>query len=473
MNFSAITACDENFKTSLKRILIWYLENLSSLTTKNAFETVKKMVNFLGDNGAKVVSKITSVDIINFEASLPEHAKWEIGKLPAFFRRWRSIDPQIISKDAESFFKHKRIAGNLKGVAVMTMDPLNGPFSGIESAAIFESLADAFAVDKISEQNYVLTHLLFALGQRMVQYAALKICDFYTIEKSDGQHEYFLKIPRAKQKDSLSRESFKDRILAEEIGKVLARHIHKVKQRFSGLLSDVSLAPIFPQGRLNGRGSAGFEFHATPMELSQNLVYALDALDVYSERTGELINFTTKRFRYSLGTRAASQGHGTLIIAELLDHNDTQHVGVYTQSSPKTVERIDKAVALAMAPMAQAFQGTLIESETQALRGYDPQSRIIDPRFDTSFKPMGNCGSYSHCAFSAPIACYTCPSFQPWFDGPHEAVLDYLVTERERLTQVSGPTIASINDRAMAAVARVVQLCNDHFSTKKTTQDNT
>ncbi|HEY2606133.1 MAG TPA: site-specific integrase, partial [Paraburkholderia sp.] len=54
---------------------------------------------------------------------------------------------------------------------------------------------------------------------------------------------------------------------------------------------------------------------------------------------------------------------------------------------------------------------------------------------------------------------YTCNSFEPWLDGPHEQVLEYLIVERERLIAAGDARIASINDRTILAVAEVIQLC--------------
>ena len=71
---------------------------------------------------------------------------------------------------------------------------------------------------------------------------------------------------------------------------------------------------------------------------------------------------------------------------------------------------------------------------------------------------MCSCGKYGFCGSLAPIACYTCRSFQPWLDGPHEAVLNLLISERDRLLGVDA-RIASINDRTILAVAEVVRRC--------------
>jgi hypothetical protein len=46
-------------------------------------------------------------------------------------------------------------------------------------------------------------------------------------------------------------------------------------------------------------------------------------------------------------------------------------------------------------------------------------------------------------------------------DGPHEAVLSYLLEKREQLLVTTDKRMAAINDRTILAVAEVIQLCRD------------
>lgn len=179
------------------------------------------------------------------------------------------------------------------------------------------------------------------------------------------------------------------------------------------------------------------------------------SINVTSERTGLPIHLTPVRFRYTLGTNLAREGKREFIIAEALDHSDIQNAGVYVKNIPDIVKHINKAVALRLAPLAQAFQGVLVASESDAVRGNDPSSRITN-----GVKGVGTCGSYGFCGAIAPIACYTCNNFQPWLDGPHEEVLDGLIKERDSVVeQTSDLKVASVNDRLILAVSDVVNRC--------------
>ena len=199
-----------------------------------------------------------------------------------------------------------------------------------------------------------------------------------------------------------------------------------------------------------------FQHHATGLQLAKRITQACNSLEIKSERTGELIKINTGRFRKTIGTRAAEEGHGELIIADLLDHSDTQNVGVYVEATPAIAERIDKATAMELGPIAQIFMGEIIINENDADRGQDPSSRIGNP----SIGNVGSCGKYGFCGALAPIACYTCRQFQPWLDAPHEELLEILLSEQERIfKQTNDSRMASINDHTILAVADVVARC--------------
>jgi hypothetical protein len=113
-------------------------------------------------------------------------------------------------------------------------------------------------------------------------------------------------------------------------------------------------------------------------------------------------------------------------------------------------------MALQLAPYAQAFQGILVDSESDAKRGGDLASRIKFKGQNTA-----TCGQYGFCGASAPIPCYTCQHFQPWLEGPHEEVLADLLAEREQVEQITGDiAMAAVNDRTIFAVVNVIQRCH-------------
>jgi hypothetical protein len=348
--------------------------------------------------------------------------------------------------------------GNPKGNAVLTHDPVKGPFTECEVHSIQSALSTALAAGTLTLRVYVLTILHLALGSRAVQFAALKIKDLLIDSAKDGTKSYVLNVPRAKQRLETARSQFKARALIPEIGETVEALIVEVEREYSthsqGTLERGEL-PLFPSW--NAPSRPGFEHHSTSSDLGAELTALLKGVGARSERTNAPIHITARRFRYTVGTRAAEEGFGELVIAELLDQSDIQQVAVYVKATPLIVERIDKALAHQLAPRAQAFAGQMIADESHAIRAGDPTSRIRDPDTDCN---VGNCGKYGFCAARAPIACYTCKSFQPWVDAPHEVILDALIKDRDRIfAMTKDQRIAGVNDRTIIAVAHVIQLC--------------
>lgn len=442
-----------SIREALKVVLTWYAEHESPSHLGNLFHRFKHFAI-----SVELATSISSSDLINYRTTLHPGIEWYLGSLSGLLKRWHQMQIPGVADDAITYLNAIRIKGNRKGVAVLTMDPCYGRFTDIEFESILVALKTAYDNGQMGKGEYVLTWLFIALGPRPIQYAAMKICDLSVIESSGADPIYVLAVPRAKRRGETLRGSFKKRTLTPEIGRLVKEYVDEVRGRFGDLLSDPEQAPMFPTDVLKPLEEGRFRYHRTDKSLGRWFQQSMMRLNVRSERTGNLMKMPPIRFRRTLACRAADEGHGEFVIAELLDHSDTQNVGAYVEASAGMMERIDEAVALKLAPMAQAFAGVILANESEARRSGDRTSRIHDPRFD-SRKPVGNCGQFGFCGLLAPLACYTCRSFEPWLDGPHEKVLDFLIADRERLLLQADRRIASINDRTLLAVAEVVRRC--------------
>ena len=437
----------------MKATMVWYAKHLSPASLKPYFSA------FLYWAEVNQAPALTEQEFYRFRTL--QKSTRTIGHAKAFLRKWHRLGIPGVSRDMMKVLSSTKEKAGPKGVAVATMDPHDGPFTDIELQGLQDALTDAFGAAHISERDHALVWLCTATGARPVQLAALKVKDMHR-RSVDGQYHYDIDMPRGKQQGQLLRAEFKNRPLMVQIGEAVYSYAQGVMEQFSSLLPDAAEAPLFPQlEKRKGEWTPGFDYHPTPARLAEMVRSGLEPLQVVSERTGKPMNVSPIRFRRTLGTRAAQEGHGILVIAELLDHSDTQNTGVYVESRPEMAERIDKAIALELAPLAQAFKGKLVRSAAEATRGADPSARIRDLRFGE--KDEGYCGSYGFCGFNAPIACYTCNSFEPWLDGPHDEVLESLLAKRDRQLANGDKRIAAINDRTILAVAQVVQLCRSQM----------
>jgi len=445
---------------SLKATLVWYAENRSAAHVRNLFGRMVHFVEFLRTTTSESVDRISSAELLSYRSSLNRNHQWYLGSLAGLLKKWHALGWSGVTADAVQLLTELRLKGNQKGVAVLTMDHQYGPYTDVEFAGIQAALDEGYRTGRVDLASYLLAELFILLGQRPVQYAALKVCDVSARRTREGDLIYCVNVPKAKQRNTPLRSRFTERVVISRIGELLVEYSAQVKARFSDRLPDAGQAPLFPSRGVK-QSSSGFEYHSDSTGVGSWLQDTLGKLRVRSERTGNPVHISPIRFRRTIATRAAEEGYGELIIAELLDHSDTQNVGVYVEATPAIVERIDRAVAMQMAPLAQAFAGVLIKDGSEATRGNDPSSRIVDPRIDPSMQPMGSCGHYGFCGLLAPIACYTCSNFQPWLDGPHEAVLAHLLERREQLLSTADARIAAVGDRTILAVAEVVRRCEE------------
>lgn len=457
LNFLSIENISSVLKEGVKHTLLWYAENMSPSHTANGFTRFSHFFKTISED-KQGLYEITDVHLMRYRTLLGKKNQWYLGNLSGFIKKWHALGLCGVSKKAVQFLNEVRLQGNEKGTAVLTMDADKGPFTSIELEAIQSSLNEAYTAHHVNTADYLLMWLFILLGQRPMQYAYLKVCDVIEERTQTASSTYVIKVPRVKQRGELPRASFKDRILIPQIGKLLVSYAQSVAESFKDKLDDISQTPLFPRMTEESVHTDNYLFyHRTSHAIRQRVKQVSSQIHVFSERTGKRLNITAVRFRRTVGTRAAEEGHGELIIAELLDHTDTQNVGVYVEATPDIVERIDKAIALRMAPLAQAFAGVLVDQSQKDQCSSD--KNIVAPQQTNHFEPVGQCGQHGFCGFMAPIACYTCTNFRAWQDGPHEAILNDLIAERERLLDTTDQRIASVNDRTILAVAQVVQMC--------------
>lgn len=173
MNFKNLNASGE-FIQSLKKVFIWYAENRSSGYLEGLFEKIKHMLPIIQKSTGDI-SLITSKDIINYKASLNNKNFWYLGAISTFLRKWYELGIPGVSDDAVVLLKQLRIKGVKKGVAVLTMNPIDGPYTDIEVQSIIDAVNTSYDLGKLSLENYVLVHLMLALGARPSQFASVKV----------------------------------------------------------------------------------------------------------------------------------------------------------------------------------------------------------------------------------------------------------------------------------------------------------
>ena len=433
----------------LKWGLIIALQNTSCSHAVNLYARFKAFYRSVIEATDTIHDEIELSHILTYRGRLSASTEWYLGVIRILLNEMGNLGFGIASEQAVEYLSTSTIRGNIKGTSVRTRDSEKGSFTDTELLTIQSALNDAYAKGDIDLTAFAITWLFLAYGLRSVQIAALKEKDLLVSENDEGPL-YALRVPRAKQQGEKARDSFKIRYCGKQVGTLL-EHLKKnneARRRELGLSEDD--CPMFianEEGKL-----PGLRFHMNSSGISNVLNYTIRKV------TGLKTN--ARRFRITLAQRAVDDGKDKHTVAELLDHSDTQNVEVYFEASPAMVLRLDRHLAMEMAPLAHAFAGVVVTTETEALRGDDRSSRIFDRSLNNVSDALGTCGQMSFCGLAAPIACYTCRHFQPWLDGPHEEFMTVLITDRHRMeAEGYSAKMYTIRDRTILAVAEVIKLC--------------
>lgn len=440
----------EAFVLPLKHALLPFVKARSSAHVTNLQGAFVHFVNAIktcpeGAIGAQHIS--------DYAAKLGVHERGRVGTLNGLLQKWVDLGLPGVEPACATYLNDKKKPGNEKGEAVRTRDPVAGPLSEEEYTALYSAVNAAYGRGELPLWALLLTRLLLACGGRISQFASLKLADFNCATS-------VLSLPQVKNRLKHSRMEFLSFDISPQTGRLIADYI-------GGLLEEdyEPNSAFFPQDLVMLKGPRKqlraiddlFYGHCAPHTLSSRFNILMKEIAPPTSRLDFAPTpLTSKRFRYTFGTRLAEEGASEVVIANRMGHADLQHVGVYVSASPKIVENIDRAMGALLAPLARAFKGQVIEDEKHSTHKGAPGSRIID--FRVSKDPVGNCaGKAKGCAFNKPVACYACFRFEPWLDAPHEKVLERLESERENWS--ADDRMAAVNDEPIRAVKEVIWLC--------------
>lgn len=449
LTFSDFASLSREMVHRLKWGLLICLQNQSSSYASNKYYRFKSFYRSVLAQHDVVHHQVELPEVLSYRGRLEPNTEWYLGVIRVLLTDLEQLGFGIASTETVEYMSTATIRGSIKGTSIRTRDETSGSFTDAELLEMQSVLNDAYAAGRIDLTAFAITWLFLAYGSRPIQVAALKERDLI-ISTGSEERTYALRVPRAKQQGEKVRGSFKTRYCGKQVGVLLERVIHENGSRREEFDLSEHDSPMFiskSEGNL-----PGMHHHMTGWEIGRIVANTMERL------TGLKAN--SRRFRITLAQRAVDDGKDKYTVAELLDHSDTQNVGVYFEASPAMVLRLDRHLAMELAPLAQAFAGVVVTTEQEARRGDDRTSRIFDRSLNNVRAALGTCGQMSFCGLAAPFACYTCRHFQPWIDGPHEEFMSALITDRDRLeAEGYSPKIYTIRDRTILAVAEVIQLC--------------
>lgn len=451
VNFSKFASLTATFRHKLKLEWALALETSASASVANSFDRFFGFYQEELSHLSHPCNEIELAHILSYRAKLDSSTEWKMASVRSLLIGMAAHGYGACSIEVLDYLKQATFKNNVTGTSVRIRDPKNGAFNDTELLAMHSALNDAYANGQIDLCVYAMAWLFLAYGMRPIQIAALKEKDLVVSANANNDRRYALRIPRAKQ-GGVIRDKFTMRYCSKPIGQLLTLLI----ERNCVLKTDPTVAdgdwPLFIGD--NEGVLPDLRYHVSASHIGNRLERSLSRIMD--------LKANARRFRMTMAQRAVDDGKDKYTVAEMLDHADTQCVGIYFEASPATVDRLDRHLAMELAPLAQAFAGVLVASPAGANCGDNARNRIYDKTLPNNVdRPLGVCGQMSFCGLHAPFACYTCRHFQPWLNAPHEEFLQALIGERDRMIAKGySPKIYNIHRRTILAVAQVIKLCN-------------
>jgi integrase len=341
-----------------------------------------------------------------------------------------------------------KVKVNPRGHRVMTRDVNDGPLTNDEHFLVRQAVKEGIG----ALLKRVIVMLLLELGARPIQIVALEEQDFKVMVGPNGVLFYSLDVPRAKQRTVGAPEK-KRRRVSSTLGKLIEELIESNHRRYGnrGPEMPILCATRLSQKRLTEELKVKYELHVKVIAFNYHVQSYAKSAKLISPRTGQILNLTAMRLRYTFFTLLAEQGTSTVQLAELADHSNTSSIQVYVGSTGNVVDRLNAALGKDehYSGIILRFRGDIVaraenESEGAIIFGSTPTLKNLGG--------IGVCGANFLCNLYPPLSCYICPKFQAWLDGPHEQLLLELETYVRGLIEKS----ANPSDRIPYQLAEVM-----------------
>lgn len=431
------------------------------------------------------------------------------GAIASFFHYWHNRYPQAISADALQYLSRRRRV-NGKARNVLSDDPEKSWLTNQEYDALLRSTWDNYDKGNTGTQATLMRLLSLQYARRPIQLANLKFCDLHHgLTLRGAASDRYIHFPGAK--DQGAQNNFRDskeevHPVAEHLWALLQIQKCEVKAMFEQYLDqalsehELSQLPMFTSQtrveqsirllsehyRVDWRSNlASQHFHLVPIIVSKVLRWKTNTLGdnhaskpmpPLSHRTGEPIKLSATRMRHTRARQLARLGTPKHVLSVWLGHEDEGSLDSYYNDPAEEARLLDDAMKVALAPLAMAFTGKLLDDESFATRANDPDS-TLEFASQGNLKRVGKCGKHSFCATtSVPIPCYRCRMFEPLVHAPHEEVLHALLKRqadedamikiggtRKLLTPIDlGPDIRAVQACIAHCNARIAHLNENH-----------
>jgi integrase len=364
-------------------------------------------------------------------ANRRENDEANLNALRYWYRRSYLMGLQGFNQETAQALSMFRFRGHIEGADVLSAIPNRGPLTALELKALKEALRE-FDPPANAIPGLIFIWLVITLGIRTSQAALLMRSDFVVhIDEHSGHRTYLVNMPSVKKRYALPRTYFKQRPLPTFLGEMIERYLKSTQSEAGPRLDN---APMFSlqEGRRRHSGIVCEQYEqalgrAGVSDLSKALLEAVNNQRVAYKKAPLTFKVTPRRLRKTFATNAAAMGVPMVELAELLDHEDLQHVMVYYKLGFEFATKLDQVMVEQYQDILTYFQG---EISLNALVDKSLPSAVFGPDRLRKLVGIGMCAKGAPCNLTPPNACYVCPKFEACNDpNIHREVLESMESD--------------------------------------------
>lgn len=445
LNFDLIKLQNPFLLDMLRYTFAEWIKSMAPDTAVGYFGKVKKFLNSCTEisndsYGNKLCVELEDEILRFFISNKNEENEELLDGIRYWYKESEMLGLPAFDRGVSLHLQGMRLKGGIKGLDVLIFIEGRGPLKTDELFLLKDLLKkyqDILVPGSSAYWKLVATWLFICLGIRGEQLRLLMDVDLLVKTNQDGKKIYILNVPSVKKTNALPRTFFKKRVIPSFIGEMLEVLIALNKEKSEKQHLNLESRPIFMSSsgmRLKSGKKREVQYmycEATIGNAPKILLDKINRLEQRDKGTSFNIKLNPRRLRKTFATHAAAQGVPARVLAELLDHEDLQHVMVYYEQNVQFICKLDTVYKEQFGDIYAFFKGAITLEELVDL---NKEQVIYGPANLRELVGIGFCGTDKHCSLAPPYSCYSCSKLQACDNKEiHKKILSYMIEEVSRL----------------------------------------
>jgi integrase len=449
LNFELVETYNIELIDQFKYVMAWFVKSKSPCHSIAIFNNVKKFINScepFDDESAEDLADALSDEILYyFVNNRKQHDEISLSRIRLWYQQGVKLKLPMFQKSVANALIELKLKGNVKGLDILVNIKNKSPLNSNQLGELRYFLQEYSSTFHVGETNYwrlVATWVFITLGIRPLQLRLLMTIDLAVNEdQKTGRKTYILNVSSVKKRYEAARTQFRSKPIPAFLGDMLKALKDYNIQWIADNDYDIPLneIPLFmpttghSKRKINSRTSTFTNIYsAVPITKAPSLLLKqLNKYQVESERSSFDQKITPRRLRKTFATHAAACGTPAMLLMELLDHDDMQHVMIYYKLGANFANKIDKVYREQFGTIFEYFKGKIT---LQELSDTNKNEQVFGPAGLRRLVGIGFCGKDKLCRLAPPYSCYTCRKFEACNDKKiHENVLDVMLDDVKQL----------------------------------------